>query len=87
MKTIVAALCATALSSAAFAASHSCADGKTVTDGVLTIATGNPAYYPWVADDKPESGKGFEAAVAYAIAEKPWDFPRTDDVTWVRTIL
>ena len=33
---------------------------------LLTIATGNPAYYPWVADDNPESGNGFEAARAYA---------------------
>lgn len=61
----------------------SCAAGKTLTDGTLTIATGNPAYYPWVMDDAPESGEGFEAAVAYAIAEK-MGFAR-EDVTWVRT--
>jgi len=34
----------------------------TVEAGTLTIATGEPAYYPWVIDDKPESGEGFEAA-------------------------
>ena len=32
----------------------------------LTIATGQPAYEPWVMNDKPESGEGYEAAVAYA---------------------
>ncbi len=47
-----------------------CAAGKTMKDGVLTIATGNPAYYPWVMDNDPSSGKGFEAAVAYAVANK-----------------
>ena len=68
----------------AFAAGHSeCAAGKTLTDGMLTIATGNPAYYPWVMNDAPESGEGFEAAVAYAIAEK-MGFEKSD-VTWVRT--
>ena len=38
--------------------------------GKLTVATGEPAYSPWVDDDKPESGKGFEAAVAYAVAKQ-----------------
>lgn len=47
-----------------------CAAGKTMEEGVLTIATGNPAYYPWVMDNDPSSGQGFEAAVAYAVAER-----------------
>ncbi|MFT4261822.1 MAG: ABC transporter substrate-binding protein [Nocardioides sp.] len=55
----------------------------TLTAGKLTIATGEPAYSPWVEDDKPESGKGFEAAVAYAVADK-LGFAH-DDVVWVRT--
>ncbi len=54
-----------------------------VTDGKLTIGTGEPAYYPWVIDDKPESGEGFEAAIAYAVAEQ-LGFAK-DDVVWVRT--
>ncbi len=61
----------------------SCATGKTLTDGVLTIATGNPAYYPWVLDDKPESGNGYESAVAYAVAGK-MGFEK-DKIKWVRT--
>ena len=55
----------------------------THTPGKLTIATGQPAYSPWVEDDKPESGKGFESAVAYAVAEQ-LGFSK-DDVVWART--
>ncbi|MEO1641439.1 MAG: ABC transporter substrate-binding protein [Pseudomonadota bacterium] len=66
----------------ALAGGH-CAAGKTLTDGKLTIATGNPAYYPWVLNDAPESGEGFEAAVAYAVAAE-MGFA-AEDVVWVRT--
>jgi polar amino acid transport system substrate-binding protein len=54
-----------------------------VTPGKLTIATGDIAYYPYVIDDDPTSGEGFEAAVAYAIADE-LGFAE-DDVEWVRT--
>jgi len=57
--------------------------GDTITEGRLTIGTGNPAYSPWVLNDAPESGEGFEAAVAYAVAEK-LGFAE-EDVVWVRT--
>ena len=83
IKRFVFALLSSALvTSVAHAGGH-CAAGKTLTDGKLTIATGNPAYYPWVMDDAPESGKGFEAAVAYAMASE-MGFPAAD-VVWVRT--
>ncbi|WP_062516724.1 ABC transporter substrate-binding protein [Demequina gelatinilytica] len=56
---------------------------ETVTEGKLTIATGEPAYEPWVVGDAPETGEGFEAAVAYAVAEElGFD---DSDVVWVRT--
>jgi polar amino acid transport system substrate-binding protein len=51
--------------------------------GTLTIATGEPAYEPWVVNDEPESGEGFEAAVAYAAAEQ-LGYDKAD-VRWVRT--
>ncbi|MFB9310480.1 polar amino acid transport system substrate-binding protein [Agromyces hippuratus] len=57
--------------------------GDYVTEGKFTIATGEPAYYPWVLDDDPESGEGFEAAVAYAVADE-LGFS-DDDVVWVRS--
>ena len=54
-----------------------------VADGKLTIGTGEPAYFPWVLDDAPEAGEGFEAAVAYAVADQ-LGFA-ADDVVWVRS--
>ena len=56
---------------------------QTVTPGKLTIATGDPAYEPWVMNDKPESGEGFEAALAYDVADK-LGFDKAD-VVWTRT--
>ena len=49
-----------------------CAKGKlaTKTSGKLTVATDEPAYEPWFKDDKPANGKGFESAVAYAVAKQ-----------------
>ncbi|MGB8858547.1 MAG: ABC transporter substrate-binding protein [Ilumatobacteraceae bacterium] len=60
-----------------------CADGKTLAAGELTIATGDPAFPPYVIDDAPESGEGFEAALALAVA-KEMGF-EGDAVKWVRT--
>lgn len=63
-----------------------CASGTSgdyVTEGKFTVGTGEPAYYPYVIDDTPESGEGFESAVAYAVAEK-LGFA-ADNVVWVRT--
>ncbi|MFE9249070.1 ABC transporter substrate-binding protein [Streptomyces sp. NPDC007088] len=53
-------------------ASASCAPGKLATEvpGKLTVGTDKPAYAPWFVDDKPSSGKGFESAVAYAVAKR-----------------
>ncbi len=53
----------------------------TLTDGVLTFATSDPAYEPWVVGNDPASGEGFEAAVAYAVAEE-LGFS-ADQVEWV----
>ena len=36
--------------------------------GKLTVATDSPAYDPWFDSNKPADGKGFESAVAYAVA-------------------
>ncbi len=69
----------------------SCAveDLALVTAGTLTVATGEPAFPPWVSGpdganfDDPASGTGFEAALVYALAEE-MGFD-AGDVTWVRT--
>jgi polar amino acid transport system substrate-binding protein len=47
-----------------------CAEITTVTDGTLTIATSDPAYPPYVIDNKPTNGEGFESATAYAVARE-----------------
>lgn len=49
--------------------------------GELTIATDKPAYEPWFVGNDPGNGKGFESAVAYAVAEQ-LGFSE-DEVTWV----
>jgi polar amino acid transport system substrate-binding protein len=50
------------------------------TPGKLTIGTDKPAYPPYFEDDDPTNGKGFESAVAYAVA-KELGFEQ-GDVTW-----
>ena len=58
-------------------------DCSTITEGTLTIGTGSPAFSPWVENDAPESGEGFEAAVGMAIAaELGYE---GESVVWVRT--
>jgi polar amino acid transport system substrate-binding protein len=42
----------------------------TKTKGTLTVGTDSPAYPPWFVDNKPSNGKGYESAVAYAVADK-----------------
>ena len=64
-------------------ASASCdpASLTTLTAGTLTIGTDKPAYEPWFSGDDPTNGKGYESAVAYAIAEQ-LGYAK-DEVTWV----
>ncbi len=61
-----------------------CAPGalSTLTAGTLTFGTDQPVYEPWFVQDDPTSGKGFESAVAYAIADK-LGYAK-DKVAWVR---
>jgi polar amino acid transport system substrate-binding protein len=89
----VAALAAIAVGASAAArpaavsvASASC---PTVSDGRLTVGTDNPAYDPWFSGgtktskwkiNDPSNGKGYESAVAYAIA-KQLGYGK-DKVTW-----
>ena len=82
---IVASLTACSSNSSDKSASAACnpTDLKTVAASTLTIATGEPAYPPWVLNDKPESGEGFEAAVAYAVAKQLGY--TNDQVKWIRT--
>ena len=52
-----------------------------MTAGTFTVGTDKPAYPPWFIEDDPTNGKGYESAVAYAVAEK-LGFS-TSEVTWI----
>lgn len=82
---LVLASCSSSEDNNAASESTSCTPDAlaTVEPGFLTIATGEPAYEPWVLNDAPESGEGFEAAVAYAVAEQ-LGYTK-DQVKWIRT--
>ena len=55
---------------------------QTLKPGALTFGTDQPAYPPWFVGDVPSNGKGFESAVAYAVADKLGYQPT--EVSWVR---
>jgi len=75
------------------AAVDSCTTGQLnlVKSGTLTVGTDNPAYPPWFGGNEkapwkisdPRSGKGYESAVAYAVA-KQLGLTR-DQVAWKYT--
>jgi polar amino acid transport system substrate-binding protein len=56
------------------AATTSCSNAAIQPDlyqkGQLTVATDQPAYPPWFENNDPANGKGYESAVAYAIAKQ-----------------
>lgn len=49
--------------------------------GTLTVATDKPVYPPWFAGNNPSNGKGYESAVAYAVAKQLGFKP--SQVKWV----
>jgi polar amino acid transport system substrate-binding protein len=55
-------------SATAAACSYAGVQDELYAKGVLTVATDQPAYPPWFENNKPSNGKGYESAVAYAIA-------------------
>ena len=60
------------VSLASSAQAAACTSGalSTLTSGTLTIGTDDPAYSPWFDSNKPANGKGFESAVAFAVAKQ-----------------
>lgn len=64
------------------ATAANCEPGKlpTTEQGVLTVATDDPAYPPYFEDNDPTNGEGFESAVAYAIG-KQLGYPKAQ-VKW-----
>ncbi|RLV56157.1 amino acid ABC transporter substrate-binding protein [Aeromicrobium phragmitis] len=85
---VLASACAPADENDADSTTDAAGDGQCSTDslplkndGVLTIATDDPAFEPWFVDNEPSNGEGFESAVAYAIADE-LGFAE-DEVEWV----
>ena len=74
----------TAAASGAPTISADCAKSKLSlkTAGTLTIGTDSPAFPPWFADDTPANGKGFEGAVAAAVADTLGFSPA--EVKWIK---
>jgi len=58
--------------SSASPAANACAKSRLdlYEPGTLTIGTDKPAFPPYFEDDDPKNGKGFESAVAYAVADE-----------------
>ena len=60
--------------SPAAAAKASCTysgiQGSLYQKGALTVATDKPVYSPWFEGNNPSNGKGYESAVAYAVAKQ-----------------
>lgn len=75
----LAALIAITLSACGSSKAAACPQIK---EGVLTIATDEPVYGPWFDNNEPSNGKGYEAAVAYAVAKELGY--SADKVEWVR---
>jgi len=60
----------TASASAAASCSKSSISKMLYAPGALTVATDQPAYPPWFESNDPANGKGYESAVAYAVAKQ-----------------
>ena len=84
LSALAAALCSAVLPagvSPAFAQERTPQDPRLVTPGKLTVGTGDPVYPPWMLDNDPAGGEGFENGLVYALAEKMGFAP--EDVVWV----
>jgi polar amino acid transport system substrate-binding protein len=57
-------------SPSAASCSNSSIQNELYQKGALTVATDNPVFSPWFVNNDPASGKGYESAVAYAIAAR-----------------
>ena len=56
-------------------------DPRLLTPGKLTVGTGDPVYPPWMLNNDPAGGEGFENGLIYALAAEMGFAP--EDVVWV----
>jgi polar amino acid transport system substrate-binding protein len=57
-------------SASAAGCSKAAIQGELYSRGTLTVATDKPVYPPWFQGNNPSNGKGYESAVAYAVAKQ-----------------
>jgi polar amino acid transport system substrate-binding protein len=67
--TLTSSVAVSAATSSSLASCKTTINSQEYTKGKLTVATDNPVYTPWFVGNKPANGKGFESALAYAIAK------------------
>lgn len=77
------ALAAALLAAPAAAQERTPMDPRLHTPGKLTVATGDPVYPPWMLNNDPAGGEGFENGLVYALAAEMGFAP--EDVVWVAT--
>lgn len=56
-------------------------DARLINPGQLTVGTGDPVYPPWMLNNDPAGGEGFENGLIYALAAEMGFAP--EDVVWV----
>jgi polar amino acid transport system substrate-binding protein len=56
-------------------------DPRLTTPGFLTVGTGDPVYPPWMLNNDPAGGEGFENGLVYALAAEMGFAP--EQVVWV----
>ena len=83
---VIRALSVVAIASIAFAGPAAAQektpqDSRLVTPGKLTVGTGDPVYPPWMLNNDPAGGEGFENGLVYALAVEMGFSP--EDVVWV----
>lgn len=79
--TLLAGALAVALPMSAWAQDFTTTDDRLTTLGVLTVGTGDPVYPPWMLNNDPAGGEGFENGLVYALAAE-MGF-EADQVVWV----
>jgi polar amino acid transport system substrate-binding protein len=78
---LVAAALTFGLVAGAFAQEGTVNDPRLVTPGKLTVGTGDPVYPPWMLNNDPAGGEGFENGLVYELAAEMGFAP--EDVVWV----
>ena len=81
LRPIVAALLTLGLALPALATERTPEDPRLLNPGQLTVGTGDPVFPPWMLNNDPSSGEGFENALIYALAEEMGFTP--EQVVWV----